>query len=681
MTEFRVWGGSFFVVVFVVIVCAVMAIRYYQVKAKRSRANFKTKAGQLDSILNAAVDCIITSDERGAIQSVNRATEVLFGYRASELIGQNISLLMPDHYARLHDQCVESYQGGAMPKAIGLGREVYAKRKDGNEFPVRIVLGVMKTSQGNLYTGFISDVSERKRYEDKLLNREQMLARLLEGVDDNILVFANDGSIALANSSALSELDLPVNKVISKPTFEVFSRNEAEFHLNCVNEVVETHCTLTQQRPRGERIFEYKYSPILDGDGSVHQIAVVARNITQHIRGNEALAQAKEKAETASKAKSEFLSRMNHELRTPLNAILGFSQAMLMDEEVLSDEQRESVGYIHSAGKHLLELVNESLDLANVESGLMEFKIKAVDTALLINESLGICRSFAEQKNIKLTHSIDFSDVPNISADYLRIKQVLLNLLTNAIKYNHAGGVVTIKLRVLAGGRVRIMVSDTGFGIPSHLMDQLFVQFERLGAEKTTIEGAGIGLALSKQLVENMGGRVGVISREGKGSTFWLELPNAGASVPREMVSVLTPDYRYQSSIRQIAVLCIEDSPVVVRLLESVIHEYEGVSLISVHDLESGLKVLGSIAPQVVFLDVNLSFGTGPSEAFLQNIKHKAISMGIPVIGLETIHHGIVPEDNKYRDCTSVLSKPINTTKLKGALLSVMNLVGEAEVG
>jgi len=520
----------------------------------------------------------------------------------------------------------------------------------------------------------------RKQHKDVEHNIDQVLANVLEGMDDRIFVFSKNGLVILANSAALSELGLDKASVISQPAFEVFSKEEAEFHLNCITEVAESRRTLTQQRHLDDSVYEYKYSPVfINGDERVYQIVVVARNITLHIRGNEALSQAKEKAETASKAKSEFLSRMNHELRTPLNAILGFSQALLLDEdEPLSELQRESVEYVSIGGKHLLELVNESLDLAIVESGKMAFKVSAIDTEELIKESLGLCRSLAEERGISLLSVIDYAELPKISADHLRTKQVLINLLSNAIKYNHPGGLVTLKLRKLAGDRVRIMVSDTGIGVPVHLMDKLFVQFERLGAEQSEVEGAGIGLALSKQLVEHMGGRIGVLSREGKGSTFWVELPCSEALEGCQKLTVFKPDYQYQASKQAMMALCIEDSPVVVHLLESVIHESSDISLISVHDLESGLKVLGHITPHVVFLDINLASDLNAADlekpGYLQSVKNRAIAMDIPIIAIDTMNTGFVLDDEKYRDCFSVLSKPISSKKLKGALLSAMNI-------
>ena len=511
-----------------------------------------------------------------------------------------------------------------------------------------------------------------KQSEIPLNNTTQVLDAVLDCMDDRMFVFSTNGIVIFANNAALSELDLDEFSVILKPAFEVFSKDEAEFHLNCITEVTERCRTLTQSRYLDDRVYEYKYSPaFINGDnGQVHQIAVVARDITLHITGNEALSRAKEKAEVASKAKSDFLSRMNHELRTPLNAILGFSQALLLDEdEPLSKLQRESVEYVNLGGKHLLELVNESLDLAIIESGKMAFKISAIDTADLIKDSLGLCRALAEEKGINLISAIDYAELPKISADYLRTKQVLINLLSNAIKYNHSGGSVTLKLRTLSGARVRIMVTDTGIGVPTHLMDKLFVQFERLGAEQGEVEGAGIGLALTKQLVEHMGGRIGVLSREGKGSTFWVELPCSDVAGSCQKLAVFKPHYQYQESKQPIMVLCIEDSPVVVHLLESVIHESSDISLISVHDLESGLKVLGHITPHAVFLDINLASDLNTTDfeksCLLQQVKNRVIAMGIPIIAIDTKNTGFAPDDESYSDCFSVLSRPICSKKLK----------------
>ena len=235
-----------------------------------------------------------------------------------------------------------------------------------------------------------------------------------------------------------------------------------------------------------------------------------------------ALIAAKEEAERANLAKSRFLSSMSHELRTPMNAVLGFAQLMQMDA-ALQDEHRESVGVIRKAGNHLLELIDQVLNLAHIESGNIEFVMGPVVLGDVVNECLALTLPLANERDIQI-ESADFSGI-TLCTDRLRLKQVLLNLLSNAIKYNCPNGHVRIHCSSDDGFLAHIMVSDTGKGIPQKRMDELFHPFNRLGAEGGNIQGSGIGLTISRQLVELMGGAIGVESSPGNGSTFWIELP------------------------------------------------------------------------------------------------------------------------------------------------------------
>ncbi len=247
-----------------------------------------------------------------------------------------------------------------------------------------------------------------------------------------------------------------------------------------------------------------------------------ALDITERKRAEEALLEARAEAERANLAKSEFLSRMSHELRTPLHAVLGFAQLLEMDE--LRPEQQESVRQILRAGRHLLELINEVLDIARIEAGRVAVSLEPVDAAELVRDVLHLMAPAAAAKRIRVRGEAAAPPACFL-ADRQRLKQVLLNLLSNAFKYNRPGGRVDVALHRPAPGRLRLLVSDTGPGIPPEKRERLFRPFERLHDEQMDVEGAGLGLALSKRLVEAMGGQIGVESTPGSGSTFWVELP------------------------------------------------------------------------------------------------------------------------------------------------------------
>lgn len=261
----------------------------------------------------------------------------------------------------------------------------------------------------------------------------------------------------------------------------------------------------------------------------IREIMEMAQQLIQKNKEQDALKLETERARQASLAKSEFLSKMSHELRTPLNAILGFGQLMEMDDDEecpLSEENLDYVGEIIKAGHHLLDLINELLDLAKIESGKIELNITTVSVEALVKDCVTLILPMAQKHNIQLINNADNLAQNYIKADNKRCKQILLNLLSNAIKYNSKQGTVTLHGEINKT-TIRFLITDTGSGLSSEEQDNLFKSFERLGANKTDIEGTGIGLVITKQLAELMAGNVGVESIVGEGSTFWLELPIA----------------------------------------------------------------------------------------------------------------------------------------------------------
>ena len=276
--------------------------------------------------------------------------------------------------------------------------------------------------------------------------------------------------------------------------------------------------------------------PFMDANNKPYQYVAIRTDITERRRFDEDLLRAKEAAEEANRAKSEFLSRMSHELRTPLNAIIGFTQILEsgVDGE-LTEGQRESTANVLQAGWHLLDLISEILDLARIESGRMAMTLAEVDLALLVGECVDMIMPLANERHILIEDFIaQGEEVYLVRADRTRLKQVMLNLMSNAVKYNTPEGTMTLACTRIAGGWLRIGVTDSGIGIPADKMEELFRPFSRLNADKSEIQGAGVGLAVTKNLVELMGGRIGVESEMDKGTTFWVELMQQGAGAEIE---------------------------------------------------------------------------------------------------------------------------------------------------
>lgn len=273
---------------------------------------------------------------------------------------------------------------------------------------------------------------------------------------------------------------------------------------------------LTHRQPEQADLLLTLFEPVLLRFAKAHQLCAQAHKTALRLQ------RAKEEAEQANQAKSVFLSSMSHELRTPLNAILGFAQLLEYDEELNAD-QLDNLHEIYKAGKHLLSLINEILDLAKIEAGRIELLLQSLSLAELANESLSLVSSLAAARQVVLHH--DLSPELVVWADSLRLKQVLLNLLSNAIKYNRTGGEVRLHAVQMSETMVRILVEDTGPGIEQADQALLFKAFHRLNAEHSEVEGTGIGLNITRELVQLMGGEMGVESEPGRGSTFWFELP------------------------------------------------------------------------------------------------------------------------------------------------------------
>jgi len=324
--------------------------------------------------------------------------------------------------------------------------------------------------------------------------------------------------------------------------------------------------------------------------------------------------QSKTQVMQASQAKSHFLSSMSHELRTPMNAILGFGQLLSMEiGHALSDEQRDNVKEIMKAGNHLLELINEILDLSRIEAGKIDLNIEPVLLSNAINESVVIIESQAEKSIICIEYQIngepsDFSQIDSrgikIYADFVRIKQVLLNLLSNAAKYNKQDGKIIIDIEMLDKEGIRINVKDTGVGIPLEKQNELFQSFQRLGAEATEVEGTGIGLVITKEIVELMGGTIGYESQSGVGSTFWVDLLRCEENteeVKGDSISSIDIENGGNKKI-----VYIEDNPANMRLVSQLLSSFGHIKLITAHEPKLGMMLIDQHKPDLILLDINL---------------------------------------------------------------------------
>ena len=414
---------------------------------------------------------------------------------------------------------------------------------------------------------------------------------------------------------------------------------------------------------------EWWSHPITE-DGKITGSVVTFIDITERRQAEQDLQEANDKLEErvkertkeyekASNAKSEFLSRMSHELRTPLNAILGFGQILKLKAE-RDGTETDSLNEILQAGDHLLELINEVLDLSKIEAGKLDLSFDNVSIHELIEECQSLLNPLMEDRNLSFVHEYDRKTNYFIKADKIRTKQILLNLLSNAIKYNKPNGKVILEFHATDNNKIRISVTDTGPGIAEEKQGHLFKPFERLNASEG-IEGTGIGLVLTKSLVELMEGEIGVISEPDKGSTFWFELNRTEDSrlTTTENETGTQPDStRTIPEEKFYTVLCIEDNSANLKLMKQLLAERSDIELLTAHTGELGFNLATAHKPNLILLDIGLPGISGFEVK--QRLSNSETAKDIPVIAISANAMPTDIEKARQVGFKGYLTKPIN---------------------
>ncbi|MBC8067749.1 MAG: PAS domain S-box protein [Deltaproteobacteria bacterium] len=628
----------------------------------------RTSEARGAAVLESALEAVVMMDVRGDIIEFNPSAERIFGHRRADVIGRPLDeVIVPPSHRAGHRRGLARYLVTGEQHVLGRNLEMPALRADGTEFSAEVSVVRIELPGPPTFTGFIRDISDRKRAEAALRRAEERFLRLCGSSVVGIVVGDFSGVISEANDAFLAivgrtrdELDAGALRWADPEDSE-----HGAADLAVIEQLRRTGGAPSWERefrrPDGDEV------PVLIGVTMCEPpsfIAVVLdlreRKHLEHAQARHAeLELESRRAQDASRLKSEFLANMSHELRTPLNAIIGFTE-LIHDGEVSPDmpEFQEFLGDILTSGRHLLQLINDVLDLAKVEAGKLEFQPELLDLERVFGEVLAILRTTAHAKRIHIESSID-PQVRAVELDGARLKQVLYNYLSNALKFTPEGGAVQLRALAVGDDAFRIEVEDTGVGIAPEDLPRLFVEFSQLdGAAKRRRIGTGLGLALTKKLVVAQGGEVGVSSELGKGSRFYAVLPRHGRG------GTPLPPPRAYPSLRPGArsVLVIEDDPRDQALLVGTL----GDAGFTVATAATGAQALASCRERhfdAIVLDLLLPDIGGLQ--LLRKLRGEGTHHGVPVVVVTVVTEHGVAAGFAVND---VLPKPLDGAALLAAL-------------
>ena len=661
---------------------------YLDSRSLRARLEAESR---IHAIVEGALDAEVTMDERGLVVEWNPQAEVTFGFTRAEAVGVTLAeLIIPPQYRAAHAAGMQRYLKTGQEAILRRRIEITALRKSGEEFPVELTVTPLRLGEQIFFSSFIRDIGERKRGEDALRQTTSFIESMFEHLPNMVFVKdAKDLRFVRLNKAGEELLGYSRSDILGKNDYDFFSKEEADFFTakdrealsggRLVNIPEET----VQSRAKGLRLLHTKKIPICDSLGMPQYLLGISEDITESKEIEISLVKARLAAEGASQAKSDFLANMSHEMRTPLNAIIGLTDFLLRTP--LSSDQADLLKRCEKAGSGLLRMIEDLLQAAKVDSGTLELVQEPFALRELVEDTVGLLTQKAQAKGLSLSLSADPGLPALVLGDALRLQQVLLNLIGNAVKFTAEGG-VDVRVGPVPGspdgGTVRFVVADTGVGIPPEQHEKIFDRFLQVDSRASrSYGGVGLGLAICQQLVGLMGGRILVESKPAQGSIFTVivRFEVVSENQPQRVLSEreALPVHRAAAGAqipgeRGLKILlaedCVESQDLMALYLRGTPHRMDRAA--------SGAGVVERYQTGVydlVFMDLQMPGMDG--YAATRAIRSWEEAQGlprVPIVALTANADGEAQRNSLLAGCTDFVTKPVKVATILGVIQRCM---------